>query len=432
MSLIPYYLQYVSEICEGTRKAPAGIVLTEQEDLKKALQLQAEITKLGIPAFVKACAEADGTEIPQEEYDSFDPAELNTAIAQLAAASQPQEPAEEAPQEPVRTETRDIFEIFLDSVCLDDALLTYLIDILKRRSEPEFAKLSHAAARTELKLDDFLAWLGNMELLAGEDEQACAAIMDKCLYRLEQEGEMELIAALLSGDETTFKLFRTQAPELVHLPDATYDWYSKYYLDGYYPIRFILRQNGTSDRAGLDGARFGPGESDVYAPELTTLDGIWQDALGETLVIDTGRMEYLAYSPDGMTGGTIRDGGDGLGVYLFLNGRGYFAVSPDGNSFTLFFEASDTNAPDGTYEGVFYRDGDADRYADLDNAEFYASDGHLRYYDGENIFFLPDTYAVAADGLAYDGAGNAYAAGWETPYYDPADDWGDNWASNWG
>ena len=194
---------------------------------------------------------------------------------------------------------------------------------------------------------------------------------------------------------------------------------------------FILRQNGASDRAGLDGAHFGPGESDVYAPELSTLDGIWQDALGETLVIDTGRMEYLAYSPDGMTGGTIHDGGDGLGVYLFLNGRGYFAVSPDGNSFTLFFEASDTNAPDGTYEGVFYRNGDADLYAELDDAEFYASDGHLRYYDGENIFFLPDTYAVAADGLAYDGAGNVFAAGWDMPYYDPADDWGDNWANNW-
>ena len=57
---------------------------------------------------------------------------------------------------------------------------------------------------------------------------------------------------------------------------------------------FVLRQNGSSDRAGLDGARFGPGESDVYAPELSTLDGIWQDALGETLVIDTDRMEYLA------------------------------------------------------------------------------------------------------------------------------------------
>ena len=245
MSLVPYYLQYLSEICEGARRAPAGIALTEEDDLKKALQLQAEITKMGIPAFVKACAEADGTEIPQEEYDSFDPAELNAAIAQLAAASQPQaQPEEDAPREPVRTEMRDIFEIFLDSVCLDDNLLTYLIDILKRRSEPEFAKLSHAAARTELKLDDFLAWLGNMELLAGEDEQACAAIMDKCLYRLEQEGEMELIAALLSGDEKTFKLFRTQAPELVHLPDATYEWYSKHYLDRYYPVRFILHHQG--------------------------------------------------------------------------------------------------------------------------------------------------------------------------------------------
>ena len=245
MSLVPYYLQYLSEICEGARKAPAGIALTEEDDLKKALQLQAEITKMGIPAFVKACAEADGTDIPQEEYDSFDPAELNAAVAQLAAAAQPQEQAEpESSQEPVRTETRDIFEVFLDSVCLDDNLLTYLIDILKRRSEPEFAKLSHAAARTELKLDDFLAWLGNMELLAGEDEQACAAIMDKCLYRLEQEGEMELIAALLSGDEKTFKLFRMQAPELVHLPDATYEWYSKHYLDRYYPVRFILQHQG--------------------------------------------------------------------------------------------------------------------------------------------------------------------------------------------
>ena len=150
----------------------------------------------------------------------------------------------DAPQEPVRTETRDIFEIFLDSVCLDDDLLTYLIDILKRHAEPEFTKLSHAAARTELKLDDFLAWLGNKELLGSEEERACAAIMDKCLYRLEAEGEMELAAALLCGDEQTFKLFRTQAPELVHLPDATYEWYCKNYLDSYYPVRFILHHQG--------------------------------------------------------------------------------------------------------------------------------------------------------------------------------------------
>ena len=227
MSLIPYYLQYLSEICEGTRQAPEGLALSEQDDLKKALQLQAGIAEMGIPAFVRACAAQDGTEIPQSDYDSLEP---------------PAEP--DAPQEPVRTETRDIFEIFLDSVCLDDDLLTYLIDILKRHAEPEFTKLSHAAARTELKLDDFLAWLGNMELLAGEEEQACAAIMDKALHRLEQEGEMELAAALLSGDETTFRLFRTQAPELIHLPDATYEWYCKNYLDRYYPVRFILHHQG--------------------------------------------------------------------------------------------------------------------------------------------------------------------------------------------
>ena len=46
MSLIPYYLQYLSEICEGTRESPAGIALTEQEDLKKAMQLQTEIARI--------------------------------------------------------------------------------------------------------------------------------------------------------------------------------------------------------------------------------------------------------------------------------------------------------------------------------------------------------------------------------------------------
>ena len=39
-------------------------------------------------------------------------------------------------------------------------------------------------------------------------------------------------------------LFRTQAPELVHLPDATFEWYAQNYLDRYYPVRFILKMNG--------------------------------------------------------------------------------------------------------------------------------------------------------------------------------------------
>ena len=68
--------------------------------------------------------------------------------------------------------------------------------------------------------------------------------MDGCFERLRHEGQLELLAALLSGDETTFKLLRTQAPELLHLPDATYDWYCKNYLDKYYPVRFLMRFHG--------------------------------------------------------------------------------------------------------------------------------------------------------------------------------------------
>lgn len=247
MSLLPYYLQFVSELCEGSRPLPEGFSLTETDDLKKAVELQTQIQAIGIPEFVRRCAAQTGETILQSDYDSFDPNDLNAAIAQLAAERAPEQAAEpEPPAEPVKTETRDIFEVFLDSVCLEDQFFQYLIDILQRGAAAEFATLSRAAARTELSMDDFLAWLGNRELLGSVDEQACVRIMDGCLDRLMAEGQAELAAALLSGDETTFKLFRAEAPELVHLPDATFEWYSKYYLDGYYPIRFILRHNGVA------------------------------------------------------------------------------------------------------------------------------------------------------------------------------------------
>ena len=54
----------------------------------------------------------------------------------------------------------------------------------------------------------------------------------------------ELLAALLAGDQKTFELFRCEAPELQHLPDATYEWFSKYYLDRYYPVRFMMKYRG--------------------------------------------------------------------------------------------------------------------------------------------------------------------------------------------
>ena len=229
-------MNYLYQICEGSRTPPEGILLTRTGDMEKAIELQQQIAGLGIPEFVKRCAAQDGEEIPEQELESFDASQMLSALSQMDA--------EEAQPEPVKTEIRDIYEVFLDSVCLEDNLLSYLIDILKRGAKDEFQTLSHAAARTLLDMDEFLLWLGNKEAFAGPDERACAAIMDGCLNRLMQEGQRELTAALLSGDETTFKLFRTQAPELLHLPDATYEWYAQNYLDRYYPVRFILRMNG--------------------------------------------------------------------------------------------------------------------------------------------------------------------------------------------
>ena len=56
----------------------------------------------------------------------------------------------------------------------------------------------------------------------------------------------ELLAALLSGDQHTFETFRCEAPELVHLPQATYEWYCRNYLDRDYPFRMLLRCNGVT------------------------------------------------------------------------------------------------------------------------------------------------------------------------------------------
>ena len=154
MTLLERYLNYLSQICEGSRTPPEGILLTRTGDMEKAVELQQQIAGLGIPEFVKRCA---AQEAPAEE---------------------------EAQPEPVKTEIRDIYEVFLDSVCLEDNLLSYLIDILKRGAKDEFQTLSHAAARTLLDMDEFLLWLGNKEAFAGPDERACAAIMDGCLNRL--------------------------------------------------------------------------------------------------------------------------------------------------------------------------------------------------------------------------------------------------------
>ena len=229
----------------GSRKAPDGITLTKTGDMEKAIELQQQIAAIGIPEFVRLCAAQDGETIPEEELESFDPSQMLAALSiwKPRRKLQKNPHRRKRPEEPVKSEIRDIYEVFLDSVCLEDNLLSYLIDIAKRGAKDEFQTLSHAAARTLLDLDEFLLWLGNKEVLAGPDERACAAIMDAALTRLMQEKQRAGRGAALRRRDDV-QAFPTEAPELVHLPDATYEWYVQNYLDRYYPVRFIMKMNG--------------------------------------------------------------------------------------------------------------------------------------------------------------------------------------------
>ena len=134
----------------------------------------------------------------------------------------------------------------MDCCCLNEDLLYYLIDVLKRGAEEEFQKLALVTARKAFTQADFLYWFATKQDRAPQEELICVTIMDACLDRLAQEGQNELIAALLCGDRKTFELFRCEAPELLHLPQATYEWFEDNYLKGYYSIRYMLKFNKIS------------------------------------------------------------------------------------------------------------------------------------------------------------------------------------------
>ena len=208
---------------------------------------------------------------------------------------------------------------------------------------------------------------------------------------------------------------------------------------------FVLDQNGSSDRENLDGMVFTRYDQEetmwdqlLQADEgqLAALDGVWQDPLDELLVIDTDRMEYMAYSSQsrGVASGTLADAHDGRGPYLFLNGRAYPKFSLGNDILMLYFYPSETQEPDGTFSGVFYQQGTAQEIAlyHLDQAKFTYFEGHLVYFDGLRMFYMPENYSVGEDGLAYDQDGNLFAAGFDFTPLDPAELWGPDWADNWG
>ena len=244
MELFDYYLRYMTELLEGKRPAPEGINLMAEDEEGRTRQITEQLSAMGAADFVRACAAQDGETLPEELFSGD--SGMAGFQAFLKSAQQEEPPQPEASDEPDPDAGKHAFEVFLDCVAMDDGLVQYLIDVLKRRDWKEFYKLSQITTRMDLDPEEFLYWLGHREDYADDEERSCAVIMDGCLERLMNEGKLELAAALLSGDQTTFDRFRCDAPELVHLPQATYEWFSRHYLDRDYPIRVLMKWNGVT------------------------------------------------------------------------------------------------------------------------------------------------------------------------------------------
>lgn len=244
MTLFDYYLQYMTELWEGKRPAPEGVTLPEGGDESARIQaLGQQLQTMGMASFVRACAAQDGTELPEELFtESGDLGGFEAFLRNMDDGAGAPEP--EIAPEPDRDADKHAFEVLLDCIAMDDGLVQYLIDVLKRMDRKEFFKLSQITTKLDLDPEEFLYWLAHRQDYAGEEEQGCAALMDAALLRLAEEERLDVVAALLSGDRKTFEALRCEAPELVHVPAATFDWYAKNYLDRDYPIRLIMRLNG--------------------------------------------------------------------------------------------------------------------------------------------------------------------------------------------
>lgn len=244
MTLFDYYLQYMTELWEGKRPAPEGVTLPEGGDESARIQaLGQQLQAMGMASFVRACAAQDGTALPEELFkESGDLGGFEAFLRNMDDGAGAPEP--EIALEPDRDADKHAFEVLLDCIAMDDGLVQYLIDVLKRMDRKEFFKLSQITTKLDLDPEEFLYWLAHRQDYAGEEEQGCAALMDAALLRLAEEGRLDVVAALLSGDRKTFEALRCEASELVHVPAATFEWYEKNYLDRDYPIRIIMRLNG--------------------------------------------------------------------------------------------------------------------------------------------------------------------------------------------
>lgn len=245
MTLFEYYLQYMTELYEGRRSAPEGITLTATDEQERMAQLSSQLSEMGVAAFVRACAEQDGTKLPEELFTGDDGmGDFASMLKNAQNAPQETPQPEEKSDEPDPDAGKHAFEVFLDCVAMDDGLVQYLVEVLKSKDWKEFFKLSQITTKLDLDPREFLYWLGHREDFGTDEEKACAVIMDGCMERLLREERLDVLAALLSGDKATFETFRCEAPELKQLPEATFAWYCRNYLDRDYPIRVLLKVNG--------------------------------------------------------------------------------------------------------------------------------------------------------------------------------------------
>ena len=165
MTLFDYYLQYMTQVWEGKRPAPEGITLPEDGDEAARIQtLGRQLQAMGMAAFVRACAAQDGTVLPEELFVT-ESSDLGGFQVFLQGAETP-EAAPEAPAQPPEPDPdagKHAFEVFLDFIAMDDGLVQYLIDVLKRMDRAEFFKLSQITTKLDLDPEEFLYWLAHRD-----------------------------------------------------------------------------------------------------------------------------------------------------------------------------------------------------------------------------------------------------------------------------
>ena len=213
--------------------------------------------------------------------------------------------------------------------------------------------------------------------------------------------------------------------------------------EGYDAYCYLVREGGgftVRHRNGGEGAVSGeinmvhyePAQAEIDGYDAAMLDGVWQNALGYTISINTEKMRFVCCDGDTLGSWPLYDRDMGAGI--FMGGAELLlpVVSADGNALVLFGE-NNTPRQTGTRDtGVFYRGGSVESYADPANACFEEADGRIWYYDGARYFAVPAGYTLAEDGRAYDEGGSLFAPEWPAPEerFDPVAAWGAGWDVN--